>query len=95
MDCEQAASRLHDYLDGELGRWRRIAVSRHLDACPFCSQGFRFEVALRRVLVTKCRDDVPVHLAQRVAEALGPEALGHFDPSGGSGLGGGVPELGK
>ena len=71
MDCDNAIHRVYEYLDGELTVWRRRAIARHLDDCPPCAQGFTFEVELRQVLVSKCREDVPVDLRRRIAAALG------------------------
>ncbi len=71
MDCDQAIHRVYEYLDGELTVWRRRAIARHLDDCPPCAQGFTFEVELRRLIVSKCREEVPTDLRRRVAEALG------------------------
>ncbi len=76
MDCEHAIVRVYEYLDGELTMWRRVAITRHLDACPPCAQGFDFEMELRRVVVCKCREEVPADLRAKVAEALG------LDPGG-------------
>jgi len=76
MDCEKAILQVYAYLDGELTVWKRIAIARHLDECPPCLQGFEFEIEIRRVIVSKCTEEVPDHLRRRVAEALGfgPEA---------------------
>ena len=71
MDCDQAIHRLYEYLDGELTMWRRRAITRHLDECPPCAQGYTFEVELRRVVVSKCSEEVPSELRYRIAEALG------------------------
>jgi mycothiol system anti-sigma-R factor len=71
MDCEKASYRVYRYLDGELTLWRRWTIRRHLEKCPPCSQGFHFEVELRQVVSTKCRDDAPPELRRRIAEALG------------------------
>lgn len=73
MDCDGAITRVYEYLDGELTAWRRRAISRHLDRCPPCAQGFTFEVELRRVIITKCSEPVPPELAARIAEALRAE----------------------
>jgi anti-sigma factor (TIGR02949 family) len=54
--------------------WRRRAITRHLDECPPCADGFVFEVELRRVIVSKCHEEVPHELKHRIAEALGIEA---------------------
>jgi mycothiol system anti-sigma-R factor len=71
MDCEQAFHRMYRYLDGELTVWRRFVISRHLDKCPPCADGFTFEVELRQVISSRCRDTVPPELKARIAEALG------------------------
>ena len=71
MDCDDALLRVYEYLDGELTVWRRRAITRHLDECPPCANGFVFEVELRRIVVSKCREEVPAALRLRIAEALG------------------------
>ena len=75
MDCEKAIHEVYSYLDGELTVWKRMAITRHLDDCPPCLQGFSFEVELRQVIVSKCTEEVPEALRIRIAEArgLGPE----------------------
>ena len=50
MDCEQAFHRMYRYLDGELTVWRRFVITRHLDKCPPCADGFTFEVELFNAL---------------------------------------------
>jgi mycothiol system anti-sigma-R factor len=71
MDCEQTIHRVYEYLDGELTVWRRRAITRHLDECPPCADGFVFEVELRKVVVSKCHEEVPSELRDRIAQALG------------------------
>ncbi len=71
MDCGQAHLRVYEYLDGELTVWKRRAITRHLDECPPCAEGFTFELDLRRVVVSKCHEDVPGELKARIAKALG------------------------
>jgi len=71
MDCEQASYRMYRYLDGDLTVWRRWRIRRHLHRCPPCAQGFDFELEIRWVLATRCRDEVPPELRARIARALG------------------------
>ena len=71
MNCGQAHLRVYEYLDGELTVWKRRAITRHLDECPPCAEGFTFEIELRRVIVSKCAEDVPGELKNRIAAALG------------------------
>jgi mycothiol system anti-sigma-R factor len=73
MDCEGAITRVYEYLDGELTVWRRRAITRHLDRCPPCAQGFTFEVEVRRVIITKCSEEVPAELRARIEAALRSE----------------------
>jgi mycothiol system anti-sigma-R factor len=74
MDCEHAHLRVYEYLDGELTVWKRRAITRHLDDCPPCAQGFTFEIEVRRVIVSKCREEAPKDLRAKIAAALGIEA---------------------
>jgi mycothiol system anti-sigma-R factor len=71
MDCDKAIHRVYYYLDGELTVWRRWTIKRHLSKCPPCAQGFDFELELRQVVSSKCRDEVPPDLLRRIAEAIG------------------------
>jgi mycothiol system anti-sigma-R factor len=75
VDCDQAIHRVYEFLDGELTVWRRRAIARHLDECPPCAEGFTFEMELRRVVVSKCHEEVPPELRSKIAQALGlPDA---------------------
>jgi mycothiol system anti-sigma-R factor len=74
MDCDEAIVRIYQYLDGELTVWRRRAIAHHLDECPPCAQGFDFEMELRQVVASKCRDEVPPELKRRIAEAIAQSA---------------------
>ena len=75
MDCIRVSQNLDDYLDGEIGPFRRQAIARHLDACPACSAGYTFEMQVRQTLWEKCRDEAPPGLRERVLESLSFEAL--------------------
>jgi len=74
-DCVEAVHLLYHYLDGELTHERRVLIRSHLDDCPPCGQAFDFEAELRVVISQKCRDQVPDHLRQRVADALNQARL--------------------
>jgi mycothiol system anti-sigma-R factor len=71
MDCQETHLRVYEYLDGELTVWRRKAITRHLVECPPCGEAFSFEIDLRRVVVSKCVEEVPAELKARIAMALG------------------------
>lgn len=68
--CTEAAELLYSYMDGELTEDRRVVIKSHLDDCPPCLDAFDFEYELRIVISERCRDRVPDHLRQRVAEAI-------------------------
>ena len=70
MDCEKASVRVYGYLDGELRFYRRWTIRRHLDKCPPCAQSFDFELEVRQIVSTKCRDECPDELRIRITQAL-------------------------
>ena len=70
MDCDKAHRRMYRYLDGEITVWRRWRISRHLGKCPPCAHGYVFEVELREVIATRCRDTVPDDVKHRIADAI-------------------------
>jgi mycothiol system anti-sigma-R factor len=76
-DCDEAISELYGFLDGELTEERKIEIRRHLDECPPCFEQFDFEAELRLVIASKCKDEVPESLRQRIADVL----AGEPDPS--------------
>jgi mycothiol system anti-sigma-R factor len=69
-DCAGALEELYSFLDGELTIERRAHIRQHLDGCQDCYEAFDFEAELRIVVSTKCRDEVPEQLRNRVADAL-------------------------
>ncbi len=69
-DCIEAAKMLYHYLDGELTDTKRTGIQRHLDDCPPCFDAYDFEVELRVVVASRCREEVPADLRERVYEAL-------------------------
>jgi mycothiol system anti-sigma-R factor len=76
-DCSEAIHRLYHFLDGELTDDRRVEIRRHLDDCGPCLEAFDFELELRVMIASKCRDDVPEGLRERIALAIHHEEL-HF-----------------
>ena len=69
-DCAESLQELYTFLDGELTTERRLHIRAHLDGCQNCYEAFDFEAELRIVVSTRCRDEVPDSLRNRVAEAL-------------------------
>ena len=69
-DCQDALHTLYHYLDGELTPDRRQVIQRHLEQCSPCLHAFDFEAELKVVIARSCRDQVPGHLRDKIAEAL-------------------------
>ena len=70
VDCTDSARELYTFLDGELTAERRLAIRGHLEGCPDCYGAYDFEVELRQVVSTSCREEVPEALRERVLAAL-------------------------
>lgn len=71
MDCAEALYAIYHYLDGELTDDKRMEITKHLDGCPPCADGFDFESELRRLVAAKCKEEVPEDLRRRIARAIG------------------------
>ncbi len=69
-NCQDALHTLYHYLDGELTPNRREAIQRHLEQCSPCLHAFDFEAELKVVVARSCRDQVPGHLRDKIAQAL-------------------------
>lgn len=68
--CRDAEAKLYQYLDGEMGRFSRWRLRRHLRNCPPCSEGYAFEEKLKRKVRDECVDDVPKELLDRIKTFL-------------------------
>lgn len=64
--CSEAIESLYSYLDGELTDVRRSFIQQHLDDCSPCLEAYDFEAELRIVIASKCRDEVPAELKERL-----------------------------
>lgn len=71
MDCEHVHIQVFRYVDGELTRWKRVRVERHLRRCTDCHDGVEFERRIKIVLRRSCEVEVPEGLADRIRRALG------------------------
>ncbi len=86
QECWEAVHRIYHFLDGELTAERREAIREHLDSCEPCLHAFGFEAELRKVVASKCRDEPPSELRDRLAfmlrkEGFEPRPDGPLDPS--------------
>jgi mycothiol system anti-sigma-R factor len=80
-DCQKAFHRMHPYLDGELRVWRRWSVRRHIKRCPPCADGFVYEIEFRQVIATRCRDETPHDLRERIVGVLGCDEMEEEQPT--------------
>lgn len=74
-DCREVVRELYLFLDGELTDAKRGVIQHHLDDCSPCLEAFDFHAELRTVIASRCRDEVPVELRQRILIALQVEGL--------------------
>ena len=78
MNCRQVASRLYEYLDGELTPEMAARIRDHLADCAPCFSRFSFEEAFLRVLQARnAGRGAPPDLRRRILDRLllGPEGL--------------------
>jgi len=64
--CRDAEARLYEYLDGEMGWFKRWRLRRHLKSCPPCHDGYAFEARLKQKVREDCADEVPAELWNRL-----------------------------
>jgi anti-sigma factor (TIGR02949 family) len=74
MDCAQARTALHPYLDGELDGAQVEAFQRHLATCPECTRQLDSQRALSRALRQLVPRPAPAALRSRILEELHPPA---------------------
>jgi anti-sigma factor RsiW len=65
MNCNEAASLLSAYADGETDRARSHSIERHLRACAQCAETHRDLLALR----TRLHEEIPYFLAPQALRA--------------------------
>jgi len=71
IDCRAAATRLYEYLDGELTAEVEAAVRGHLADCAVCFRLFEFEEAYLAFLRARTQAKAaPAHLRRRVFETV-------------------------
>ena len=85
-DCNETLRELYQYLDGELTDEDKRHIQGHLDDCSPCLEAFDFEAELRMVVRSRCTDQVPESLRDRIARVLEsegcqPAPTGDADPA--------------
>ena len=73
--CQDVLEDLERFLDRECPQDMEAVIAHHLAACPPCGDRAEFERQLRAIVASKCRDQAPAHLVQRITlEITGPLA---------------------
>jgi len=71
MTCEEAFSRIDDFLDRALSPEEMQLVQAHLDICAACTREFRFEASVIDGVRDKLRRvNVPPDLLARISRKL-------------------------
>ena len=69
IDCQEAARRLHGFLDKELNEAEIVEVQGHLDSCEECKSKFRFEAGFKRVVMKRSSEQqAPASLRKKIAD---------------------------
>lgn len=71
VDCFAVVQELYSFLDGELTEMRRLQIEHHFVECLKCHEVVEFHASLKMTIATKCREDVPDGLRQRIIFAIG------------------------
>lgn len=69
-ECRDALRRLNEYLDGECGDDLEAAIRAHLADCPPCWDRADFEMEVRKLVASRCREKAPAELVDRVLTEL-------------------------
>ena len=72
--CRQVLRELQLYLDGECATDLESVMARHLEHCPPCFDRVEFQREVRMLVASKCVDQAPPGLVDRVRERLWPTA---------------------
>ncbi len=71
VNCQEAADRLYEYLDGELTPEIKLAVRAHIAECAPCFKLFDFEETFLRFLAARIRfQGASPELKRRILESL-------------------------
>jgi anti-sigma factor (TIGR02949 family) len=70
IGCEEAISKLLDYIDRELDATAQVEVARHIEHCRGCFSRAEFERRLRERISEIGEVEAPEFLRQRVKSML-------------------------
>lgn len=69
--CNDVLESMYLYLDGEmLTEEQRTEVHAHLDECIPCLESFEFEAEFKQIIRSKCKDEVPQHVYEKIRARL-------------------------
>ncbi|RKD22658.1 hypothetical protein BEP19_10395 [Ammoniphilus oxalaticus] len=74
MDCKQAISLIHDYLDEDLARQEELELKRHLMSCSACKQRFQSLQHTVAFVQSASRVYAPLNFTDQVLAALPKES---------------------
>ena len=72
-DCKETLGELETFLDGELSEDARRAIRAHLDGCRDCLELFDFQAELKAMIATRCTDELPQGLRERIERCFQTE----------------------
>lgn len=78
MDCKQAVSYIHEYLDRELSRHQETELKKHLTICSHCKK--RFQSLQQTVAFVQSASHVraPMNFTKQVLDALPKASYGYI-----------------
>ena len=70
IGCEEALTRLFEFIDGELPDHEKDTMERHLRRCRSCFSRLEFERRLKQRLSALVDDDVPARSRDRIRDLI-------------------------
>jgi mycothiol system anti-sigma-R factor len=92
-DCSEVLADVWLFLDHECDDARRRLLERHLDECQPCLSEFGLDEKLKKLLATKCSEQAPDELKDRLRRSIRSIVLEQADVTVESGPDGTVVEV--
>ncbi len=73
LSCNVSSEDVYRMLDGYfegVEQSRRQSLSSHLDSCDCCTEVLQFQLRLRSVIGSGCREELPDDVRRRVLDSL-------------------------
>ncbi|MFQ5967178.1 MAG: zf-HC2 domain-containing protein [Acidimicrobiia bacterium] len=71
--CNDALGKLYPYLDGEVTRYRKFRIKRHLKSCDGCGPTFSFESRFLKVIEDRLAEPPPPEMLDRLQQVVRDE----------------------